>query len=155
MVVAGTAVAVMIIHVCVDVIGKYFFGAPVVGTITIVTEYYMPAITFIPLALVQKYDQHISVEILTGHFSRTFQRHLRAWVNLFSAVIFCLLAYYGWVEAATKYNSNAFLIEGGLRFETWPGRFCPPIGFGLIAAYLLAEFVCYMRGRDKSDDDLS
>ncbi len=148
--VVGTVVAVMILHICVDVIGKFYFGAPVVGTITIVTEYYMPVITFIPLALVQKYDQHIAVEVFTGNLPRLFQRHLRAWINLFSCVIFALLAYYGWGEAVTKFRSGAFLIEGGMRFETWPGRFCPPIGFGLISAYLLAQFYWYIRGTDRA-----
>lgn len=144
--VVGLATTLMIAHVSADVVGKNLFGSPLTGTIAIVSNYYMPIITFLPLVLVQHYNQHISVEVLFNRFPSLMQKHIAGLTFLFSATIFALLAYYGWIEAMTKYRSGVFVIESGTRVLTWPGYFSPAIGYGLIALYLLVQFLGYVTG---------
>lgn len=144
----GLIVSVMIVHICADVAGKFLFTSPVTGTITIVKDYYMPIITFLPLAFVHKRGQHISVEIFTARLPHVIQRHLYAWILGFSAVITALLAYYSGEEAFTKFRAGTFLIEQGVRVPTWPGRFCPPIGYGLFSILLTVQFLGYLLGKD-------
>lgn len=146
----GLATTAMMVHVCADVLGKNLFNRPLSGTIAIVSNYYMPVVTFIPLILVQHYNQHISVEVLYNRFPKLVQAHVTGLTYLFSAVVFGLLAYYGWVEGMTKYRSGVFIIESQTRIPTWPGYFMPPAGYGMIALYLLVQFLGYATGAGKS-----
>lgn len=149
---AGAAVALMMVHVCLDVIGKYLFNAPVPGTIATVTEYYMPILTFLPLAYVHHLRAHISVEILTKSFARRVQFHLFHVALAFSTLVFALLTYATLDEALTKYAVGAFQVEQGLRIATWPGQFLPPVGYGLIALLTGWQFVLYLLGRADPDE---
>ena len=49
--IAGIAIALMMLHVSLDVAFRYLLGAPLPGTLTIVTYYYMVIAAFVPLAL--------------------------------------------------------------------------------------------------------
>jgi len=149
LVVVGLATTLMIIHVTADVLSKNLFASPLSGTIAIVSNYYMPIITFLPLVLVQHHNQHISVEVLFNRFPSVIQKHVTGLTFLFSALIFGLLAYFGWLEAMTKYRSGVFVIESGTRVLTWPGFFTPAVGYGLIALYLLIQFLGYVTGAGK------
>jgi len=147
--VVGLAMIFMIVHVSADVLGKNLFGRPLPGTIAIVSNYYMPIVTFLPLILVQHYNQHISVDVLFNRFPTLVQKHVAGLTFLFSAVIFALLAYYGWIEAITKYRSGVFIIESRVPVLTWPGYFMPAVGYGMISLYLFAQFLGYATGTGK------
>lgn len=150
-VLSGLIVVLMMVHICVDVIGKYLFNAPVPGTITLVTQYYMPILTFLPLAYVQQMRQHISVEVLTSRLSLEAQYHLYHIILLFSAGVFGLLAVTTYHEALRKFAQDTFIIEQGIRIINWPGYFFLPIGYGLVAALMAFQFVEYLLGRAPRD----
>lgn len=148
---AGAAVIVMMVHVCTDVIGKFAFNAPVPGTITIVTQYYMPLLTFLPLAWVHRARGHIAVEVATRHFSRPLQHHLHYAAILLGILIFGLLAFTTLQEALQKQAINTFTMEQRVRVVTWPGYFFPVLGYGLVALAMLVEYVAYLAGRAPRD----
>lgn len=145
---AGAVVSVMIVHICADVIGKFMFSTPISGTIAVVVNYYMPVITFLPLAYVQRYDRHISVEVVTSLLPNNVQRHLYSWTLLAVAAMFSLMAYFAFEEAMRKMALSAFQIERGTRIPIWPGYFFPPIGYALMVALLGLQFTTYLRGHD-------
>ena len=64
-VLAGAAVALMMVQVTLDVAMRHLFGSPLPGTLTIVSYYYMVIAAFVPLALAEQRDAHISVEFVT------------------------------------------------------------------------------------------
>ena len=68
------AVGLMMFHITFDVFGKYLFNAPLPATLEIVSHYYMVVVVFLPLAMVEKRDAHISVEVLTQNFSDRWQK---------------------------------------------------------------------------------
>ena len=148
---SGIAVAVMMVHVCADVFAKFVLLAPVPGTITIVTEYYMPLLTFLPLAFVQQRRGHISVEVLTTRFSKRVQHHLYFWTLLFAVVVFALLAYVTFGEAVKKMELGKFQMEQDVKVLTWPGQYFPAIGYGLIALFMLLQFIGYLMGKASMD----
>jgi len=149
---AGIVVAVMMAHVCTDVFTKFVLNAPVPGTIAIVTEYYMPLLTFLPLAFVQARRGHISVEVFTTHLPRRIQHHLYFWTVLLGAVVFAVLAYVTFGEALNKMALGTFQMEQDVKVLTWPGQFFPSIGYGLIALFMVAQFVGYLAGGAQMDD---
>ena len=148
---SGIAVAVMMVHVCADVFAKYVLLAPVPGTITIVTENYMPLLTFLPLAFVQQRRGHISVEVLTTRFPKRIQHHLYFWTILLAAVIFALLAWVTFGEAVKKMELGKFQMEQDVKVLTWPGQYFPAIGYGLIALFMSLQFVGYLMGNGSMD----
>ena len=151
---SGIVVTVMMVHVCTDVFSKYVLNAPVPGTITIVTEYYMPLLTFLPLAFVQARRGHISVEVFTTNLPRRVQHHLYFWTVLLCATVFALLAHVTFGEALKKMALGTFQIEQDVKVLTWPGQFFPSIGYGLVALFMVAQFVGYLAGQAQMDDPI-
>ena len=87
------AVGLMMFHITFDVIGKYLFNAPLPATLEIVSHYYMVVVVFLPLAMVEKRDAHISVEVLTQNFSDRWQKVILAATWILSGVFFTALTY--------------------------------------------------------------
>lgn len=58
-------VILMMLHVTADVIGRYFFNAPLPGTIVVVANYYMVVLVFLAIGVAEEQRAHISVEFVT------------------------------------------------------------------------------------------
>src|SRR5690606_21040729 len=61
--------AAMMLHVCADVTGRYFFNHPLVGTTEIVSGWYMVAVAFLPWAYLARTDNHIVAELFLRNAS--------------------------------------------------------------------------------------
>ncbi len=149
--VAALAVALMMLHIAVDVAIKMVFSTPLPGTIAIVSNYYMVAVVFIPLAFAEKRDAHISVEIVTDHFPRSVRRWLEAASRIFSVGVYGLLVMRGFMEAERKRDVGTFIVEQGHRIDTWPAYYLLPLGAGLMALVLAWKLVCSFRGETAPD----
>jgi TRAP-type C4-dicarboxylate transport system permease small subunit len=145
---AGAAVVLMMVHVTANVVMVLLFQAPIPGTLALVANYYMPLITFLPLAFVERIENHVSVEVLTQFFPMGAQKHLFGWVFALCCAVCALLAYATWIEALDKYASGTFRIEGGMKVLTWPVRFAAPLSYGLLALLFALKFVLYLAGSD-------
>lgn len=132
-------VALMMAHIALDVVLKYVFQAPLPGTITIVSNYYMVLVAFLPLAFAERRDGHIAVEVLTTHFAPRAQRILSVVSLLFCAAVFGALTWQSWVEAGRAMAIGAFEIEFDRKLLTWPARYLLPLGAGLMTVTLLAK----------------
>ncbi|MFE3837212.1 TRAP transporter small permease [Pseudogemmobacter sonorensis] len=134
---AGLILVMMILHITFDVVMRSFLNMPINGTVLIVSLFYMPAIVFLPLAMSERMNTHISVEILYDYLPRRARLVLDVLGNLLSIVILSALAWRAWLEAAKKFQIGAAEIEGGLRIATWPSYFLLPFGCALMATVLL------------------
>lgn len=143
---AGVALFMMMLHISADVAGRYFFNSPLPATIAVVSNYYMVIATFIPLALTQKRDMHISVEVVMQLFPQGFQRHAYNLARIYSAAIFALLTYTSWIQAETKRNAGSYVMELGAKVPIWPGYYLLPIGLGMITLVLLYQLAIYFSG---------
>ncbi len=150
---AGVAVFMMMLHISADVTGRYFFNNPLPATIAIVSNYYMVIATFIPLALAQKRDMHISVEVVTQLFPQGLQRHAYNLVRIYSAAIFALLTYTSWIQAETKRSAGSYVMELGAKVPIWPGYYLLPIGLGAITLVLIYQLAVYFSGSESGLDD--
>jgi TRAP-type C4-dicarboxylate transport system permease small subunit len=149
-IVAGIAVALMMIHTTISIIARSGFDYALTGTITIVSNYYMIIVVCLPLAWVERNDAHISVDVLTNHFSRSAQARLFGWTYLLSALVFALVAYASWEEAVTKYNLGLISVERDIAIPTWVGYFAVPLGYGMGTVYALLRFVRFLAGRPQN-----
>jgi len=133
---AGLMAVFMMLHVTADVTGRTVFNAPIVGTIEIVSAYYMAALAFLPLAVITRERGHIIVELFTGWMTRKGRTVVDAFVAIVSLVYVALFTWQAVVVAIEKTEMREAR-EAGIGFVfIWPSRWVVPVGFGLMAVYL-------------------
>ena len=138
-VLGAAAVFLMMAHVALDVAGKVLVSTPVPATLAMVSNYYMVVVAFLPLAVAERRDAHIAVEVLTDRFPEKVQHVLRGFGTLFFAGVFALLARQAFVEAASKREVGAFMLEQDVKVLIWPSHYLMAAGCTLMVLALLAR----------------
>lgn len=153
-VVGGLAVVAMMLHIVADVALKLLANAPLPGVSVYVSNYYMVAVGFLPLAMAERANQHISVEVLTQAFSRRWQLYAQFLGWLFAFGICALMVYRLWIEADKKTSVGAFVVDQTERMVTWPSYWFLPLGFGLLALTLVVKMALFFVDRRHAEADL-
>lgn len=151
-IIGGLAIALMMFHVTADVAGRYFFNAPIPGTITIVSYYYMIVAAFIPLAFAEEKDAHISVEVVTERLPQWLQNNLQRLALLCSMTVFGMLAWRTFEEAGRKFAMGASVVQGNSDITIWATYYVLPIGCGLMVLVLLYKFLVSTFGLENGLD---
>ena len=121
------------LHVVADVILRNLFNQPIPATYEIVTNYYMIALAFIPLAWVERSGGMVQVEVLDPLMGPGMTRVSNMLVALISTVIYGALTWFTFTMAMKNAATGTFVMAQSLRFVTWPAYFILPLGFGLAA----------------------
>ncbi|SNT76648.1 TRAP transporter small permease [Paracoccus seriniphilus] len=149
--IGAVIIFLMMLHITADVISKFVFNQPLPGTIQIVSQYYMVAAAFLPLAMVERLTGHISVEILYNVLPGTLRGILAMFSTALGAVVFAAMAWASWGEAVKKYTIGSFSYEQGVKIAIWPSYFILPAGTALLALVFLWRLIAYvMRAEDPS-----
>lgn len=146
--VAGVMVLLLVLHVTLDVLMRYVFETPLNSTILYVSAFYMVAVAFMPLGLVEEKNSHIAVELLAEKFPSKVQHVLLIFATILTAVVTATVAVRTGQEAIAKYNTGAFSIEAGGKVITWPTYFFLPLGFGLMSVVAGWKVVALITGKD-------
>ncbi|MEC7762025.1 MAG: TRAP transporter small permease [Pseudomonadota bacterium] len=149
---AALAVVVMMVQVTLDVVMELLFNKPLPATLTLVAKYYMPMVTFLPLAFVERLNQHVAADVVTQFMPLGGQRHLAGWIFLLSALVCALLTYATWVEAVEKFHTGSFSMERGMKVLTWPVRFAAPASYALLTLLFALKFIAYITRHAVFDD---
>lgn len=144
--IGAAAVMLMMLQIVADVVLKNLFNWPIPTTSLIVSHYYMVTVAYLPVALSEKLNGHISVEVIFRQFSARWQKLVIGVVWLVSAVVAGGIAHRLWFEALKKMSVEANVLESGIKIFTWPSYFVLPLGFGLFALVLLYRFCCSTTG---------
>ena len=135
---AALALVAMMVHINLDVLGRYLFNAPLPMTTEVVSAYYMVAVVFLPLAAIEWRDGHISVEIITQFLGDRPLRLLLMATGLVAAAYFAAITWRTWLVAVDKFQIGEFT-TGVAVLSIWPTRFLVPLGCGLIVVVLLIK----------------
>lgn len=138
--VSAAFLALMALHVCADVVLKYFFNRPIPGTAEIVARYYMLAAVFLPLAFVELRNTGIAVDLFYNMCGSGVRRCMIVLALIGQTVFFVLLAYQSGLDAMKSLAKNEF-IDGQIAVYIWPSSFFLPIGFWLAAALSVVRLV--------------
>ena len=138
MAVAGIALLAMMVHVTADVVGKFVFRAPVPVTLEMVSNYYMVATVFLPLAAVERLGGNIHVDLIYGRLPRPARRLLDMVAYALFACLFWLITTASWDVATDKLAVGEFIM-GSYSIAIWPSRFLVPVGGGLVLALVLVK----------------
>ncbi len=140
------AVALMMLHISIDVAGKFLLNEPIPATIAMVSNYYMVVVAFLAIGFAETRNGHISVEVLTELFPMRAQRHLYSWSYVISAMVYGLLTVRTWEEAVRAQATGTFMMEQGTKLLTWPSYYLLPIGCGLMTLVVIYRFIIYLTG---------
>ncbi|MBO6639304.1 MAG: TRAP transporter small permease [Roseitalea sp.] len=138
---AAIVAGLMMIHVSADVIAKRLFNAPIIGTLEAVSLYYMLALVFLPLGVIQRDRGHVFIELFTQNIGDRARRFLDAIALLFMLVLTVLLVWKGTEVAVEKTQAGELSQNLELAWQVWPGRWLPVIGFTLTAIYALIYLI--------------
>lgn len=122
----------MMFQVVGDVFLKYVFNSPIENNLEIVSFYYMVAVVFLPLVIVERRHEHINVDLFVLILPKPAQRIAYSFASALTAGFFALLAYQTCLDAfhATRVGE---VMMGTNLVPIWPSRWFPPIGFSLIS----------------------
>lgn len=142
----AVAVICMMLQMVLDVVMKNLFNEPVPATTIFVAHYYMVIVAYVPMALAEKLDRHITVDVVFRHFSANVKKWLLGVIWLLTSVICVVIAHELWFEAMKKFEVGAYIVEKGEPIIIWPAYFALPLGFALLGLVLLYRFACSVTG---------
>lgn len=140
----GVTFAVMLL-VAANVLTRYFFNAPIAGTLEI-TESALGYIIFLSLAMTQYEGGHIQVVLLTQRLSPRAARMLEV-IALSIAV-----AFFAWATSATLDSAlESWAMNeqewGAIQFPLYPVRFAITLGLGLMTLQCLLDALLAATGQ--------
>lgn len=145
-VIAGLSLVLMLVHVALDVGGKYLFNAPLPGTAEVVASYYMIAVVFLPLAYIEVHNRPILVELFYDRFGPHLQAGCDVIATLCSIAFYFFLAKESWVIALKSMEIRE-IVEGTWKVVVWPSRFIIPVGLAIACLALLLRLYMLLTGK--------
>ena len=126
--VGGVAVLLMMLHVSADVLCKYLFNLPIVATLEIASNYYMVAVVFLPLAVIEREGSHIYVEVFTAGLRTRAQAVLDVGAMLLATFYVAALFVTSVEVAIQKTSINEIWFAMYFDLSIWPARWLIPAG---------------------------
>jgi TRAP-type C4-dicarboxylate transport system permease small subunit len=137
---ATALVAAMMIHIVLDVVLKYAFNRPLPMTVEMVAHYYMVAVVFLPMPLVELRNAGVSVDLFYRMFGQHARRGIMLLAYLGQIAFFGILAYQSGLDALEAMKARKFVYLD-FRLDTWPAAFFLPAGFALATLVSMLRFV--------------
>lgn len=138
--------ALMALHVTLDVSLRFLIGTSFPGTLEVVSFYYMIGVVFLPLAYVELQREHISVDVLVGRFPAGVQLVLYLFAGLLGLTYFGLLGYQSLLDAM-RATGRLETAMANFTFYLWPSRWALPLGFAAMCLATLANMIKAIRLR--------
>lgn len=140
-IIGALAIGALMMHVFIDVVMRNLSNRPIPATYEIVTNYYMIALAFIPLAWVERGGGMVQVEVIDTFLGKRMLDWSDRLVALISTLIYGTLAWVTFDSALKTFATGAFVMAQSVRVPTWPAFFLVPIGFGLAALVTLIRMI--------------
>lgn len=139
-VLAGVAMMLMMLHITVEVAARYFFNARIVGTLEVVSFYYMVILVFLAFGYVEARREHIRVDLFAQMMPVALQRLLYALACVLGLIFFGMLFWQSLHDALSATNRNERAMAN-FRFYIWPARWALPVGFASLCLAILANLL--------------
>jgi len=143
---AAVAIVMLMLHIVVDVTGRYVFNHPFPGTIESVTYYYMVMVTALPFAYVTRSQGQITVEMFTSWLPKRWCRLIDAGAGFLMLLYVGVLAWKIGQEAVTMTLIGEVHDAGTMQFVTWPSRWIPPVALGVMVCAVAMRIIEDVKG---------
>ena len=134
---AGLMIVSAMLAVCGDVMLRYLFNRPV-GWVLQFSEYVLLYAPFLGAAYVLRHDDHISVDLLVGHFSARGRLWFGLWASILGFVTMCIVTYVGWAVTLDHYQ-RAVPSLGTIRIPEFLVFLAVPLGSAPFALEFLRK----------------
>ncbi len=145
-IVGAVAIIFMIVHIAADVFLRNFFLSSIPATGAMVGNYYMAAVSFLPVALAEKMDQHIAVDVVYSTLPAGIKKWMLLAVRIVVAIATGGAAYGFFLDAVRKFELDSYVLEMDVQIPDWPGYFMLPIGFGLWSLITMYKIIVNLAG---------
>lgn len=148
--IAGLTTIAMMIHITVDSVLR-LFNVPILGTLEIVSAYYMVAAVFLPIAVVELYQESISVDTIYQYLPRTLKFVCMVVVFVASAIVYLMLAWTSWGDSVRSFQVKE-VVMGTVPIIIWPSRFLMPVSLlfaGAVCLWHLWRLLTSTQGREE------
>ncbi len=135
--IAYVAIFLMAVQVSASVLSRWIFGWDIPVTTELATYYYMVALTYLPLAIVDRKNRHLYAEFFYVLMPKRLQRFIDI-INSTLAVAF--LGFLSWrtaVDAIDRTKSADVISTTYGLFAVWPARWIVPVGLAVACAAAL------------------
>ncbi|MDA1101698.1 MAG: TRAP transporter small permease [Proteobacteria bacterium] len=133
------ALVTLVLLVCVSVIGRYLFAAPIPDDL-VFSEFLMVFIVFLPLASVQAAREHVFVTI----FTEWMPNHRKVAFETFGVIVgiiaFTIVGTAVYTDFRESLAFNSY-VDGPLELVEWPAKFAVFFGIALFTVRLLVDAV--------------
>lgn len=136
----AVAIILMMLAVTLDVTAKYLFGYPIYGTSEIVGNYFMVAIVFLSIPIVELSNKAIYVDLFYNLMARSGRIVCLVIVYLSQIAFFGVLGYQSWFDSIESFAKRE-VVAGVIDIIIWPSRFMLLIGFALAFAISVLRLV--------------
>ena len=139
--VALAAGFLMMVHVTIDVTGRYVFNSPLEGTTEIVAGYYMVLVAYCPWAWISSRDNHIVAGMFQHIGTPRFDFWLDIAVKLFTAVCVAVFTYQTFLAALRQTRAGEVWLAGTMYLPVWPSRWILPLSGFFMVLYLVLRLI--------------
>ena len=137
---AAFALALMMVSIAGDAMGRYLFSKPIRGVYEINEMYLLTAIVYLSIARAQRFDDHIAVDSLYQKMPQIAQRITRFLGRLLSTALFATISYKTG-EMAHEQFVMGNMTSGVVSLPSFLGWFLVAIGSGTRTLRLLLQTV--------------
>ena len=141
--VSAVGIGAMMVITVADVLARRVFHGHVKGSYEYVALMFV-CLIFFGLAYAQRQDAHITIGILYDRLPRKARLPIEGVILAISFILFSALTWYTAKSAWFNYLMGDTML-GSIQVETWPSRACVPVGCGIFALRVLAQFVRLVR----------
>ncbi len=132
--IAAAALAAMMFLMTFDVVGRYFFNAPIPGGLEMV-EYFMAVIVPFSVAYCAIRRSHVSVDLLASRLPRSLRHGLMVFIALLSIFFVGLISWQNFAYIVETYRSN--LTSAVLKIPAYPFVAAVALGMLMYAAVMV------------------
>ena len=136
----------MMLHVTIDVTGRYVFNRPLDGTTEIVAAYYMVMVAYAPWAWLASRDRHIVAGMFQHIGTPRFDFWLEILVKIFTAVCVSVFTYQTFLAALRQMRTGEVWLAGTMYIPVWPSRWILPVSGFFMVVYLVLRVISDVAG---------
>lgn len=137
---AALALAVMMVSITADALGRYLFARPIPGVYEINEMYLLTATVYLSIARAQRRDEHIAVDSIYRRMPILARRLSRGVGRALAAAFFAAVAYKTG-EMALRQFAMGNMTSGVVQLPGWIGWFLVCLGSGAMTLRLLLQLV--------------
>lgn len=148
MALAELAIALMMMHVVIEVLSRRLFRFSLDSVPEIVAYYYMSTLIFLALAYVTRADSHVSATLFTDLLPDRVQRILTGVIFVILAATMLVMAWQMGHEALRMTRIGEFHQGASINLPRWPTRWFAPLGAVLMALVAILMAIDKFTNRD-------